>query len=73
MNNPVDYQLPGTFIEVLKTRPESEINEIFNALVAKKLAEIPGCQTTEDLIRIQAQAKYCQELHAFFLNEMNRR
>lgn len=73
MKNPVEFQLPGEFIEAIKTRPLSEIDNIFANLVAKKLAEIPGCQTTEELIRIQAQAKYCQELHQFFLDEMKRK
>lgn len=67
------YQLPGEFIEAIKTRPESEINAIFDALIAKKLAEIPGCTTTEQLVRIQAQAKYAQELQQFFLAEMKRK
>jgi hypothetical protein len=70
--NPVDYQLPGDFIEAIKTRPVAEINAIFNALTQRKLAEIPGCTTTDQLLQIQAQAKYVQELHQFFLAEMQR-
>lgn len=72
MKNPIDYQLPGDFLGAIKTRPVSEIQGIFQALTTKKLAQIPGCTTTEELIRIQAQAKYCQELEQFFLSEMKR-
>lgn len=70
--NPSDYQLPGDFIAAIKTRPASEIMGIFQALTHKKLAQIPGCTTTEELIRVQAQAKFCQELEQFFLSEMKR-
>lgn len=67
------FQLPGEFLEAIKTRPQLEIERIFEGLTQKKLAEIPGCQTTEDLIKIQAQAKYCMELQQFFLSEMKRK
>lgn len=67
------YQLPGDFIEALKTRPTAEIESIFDELVKKKLAEIPGCTTTDELVRVQAQAKYAQELLQFFLAEMQRK
>lgn len=70
--NPVDYHLPGDFIEAIKTRPLVEINEIFNALVQKKLAEIPGCTSTEQLLQVQAKAQMLQELLQFFLAEMRR-
>lgn len=70
--NPADYHLPGEFIEAIKTRPVSEIEAVFNALVQKKLAEIPGCTTTDGLLQVQAQARMLQELLQFILAEMKR-
>lgn len=70
--NPTDYRLPGDYIEALKTRPVSEHEAVFNALVQKKLAQIPGCTSVEQLLQIQAQAKMLQELLQFLLAEMRR-
>lgn len=67
-----EYKLPGEFIEALKTRPITEINGIFIALSTKKLAEITGCTSTEQLLQVQAQARMILELHQFILAEMKR-
>ena len=73
MKDPAMYQLPGEFLEVIKSRPMTEISSIFEALTQKKLSEIMGAQGAEELMRIQSQARYVQELHQFFVTEMLRK
>lgn len=68
----LSFQLPGDFLDAIKTRPEREISDIFQHLADMKLREITGCQTTDELLKVQAQAKYCLELQQFFLSEMKR-
>lgn len=68
-----EYHLPGDFVEAIKTRPVSEIEEIFDELERVKLLEIPGCTSTEQLLQVQAGAKQVLVLKQFFLAEMQRK
>lgn len=67
-----EYHIPGEMLEAFKTRPVPEWERMFEALLTKKLSQIPGCTTTDQLLQVQAQAKYSQELLQFFLEEMRR-
>lgn len=65
-------QIPGEMLFAVKTRPETEWDNLFNSLIIQKSLQVSGCQNTEELIAVKAGVKALQEIQQFFLSEMRR-
>lgn len=68
----MSMSIPGDMLAAMKTRPESEWRNLFQALAIDKAMQIEGAQAEIELIRIQAALKQIRTLEQFFISQMER-
>lgn len=66
-------KMPGEMIAALKTRPVTEIRGFFEDYKRDACMRLPACITDDDRRNLQALVKGIDEMHQFFLSELQRK